>query len=475
MDEDGTNYSLSAVEGIIRLLDPLVKAGFIDAAPVLGNIYKRIDREKAISLYQWAAEAGDECAQCSLGNLYYEEYFDEQYDEYWHNEIDEPLEKAFHRHSLAANQGDSDAQRMLGEMYKDGLSVEDDLAEAFKWFKLAANQGDVYAQLYLGDAYQHNYQIYLGGERPPKILQFHLQQALKWYKLAAEQGLAEAQFKIVLMTSLGDEFVDSKTADYWLRAAAEQGYKPAITELRECISIDENLYDDPVKSVINNENIIDFPGTKSSDLTSSNPFDQFKRELTSELEGKWNKFKLELLEGLKDKSMHLKSEHPDPPLENLILNGEGPTLEFKETFSLDTKTNKKKSDEIRYAALREICGFLNTRDGTLIIGVSDSMEIVGIQKDGYDGNFDKYSLLITEMIANSLGALAASLVKIDLEKVGKKPVCVIRCLKSPRPIYCTFKGKEEKVFVRYGSVTKSPPPSEWQRWQEEKFTTVAKL
>lgn len=74
LDEDGTNYSLSAVEGIIRLLDPLVKAGFIDVAPVLGNIYKRIDREKAISLYQWAAEAGDECAQCLLGNLYYEEY-----------------------------------------------------------------------------------------------------------------------------------------------------------------------------------------------------------------------------------------------------------------------------------------------------------------------------------------------------------------------------------------------------------------
>jgi hypothetical protein len=105
--------------------------------------------------------------------------------------------------------------------------------------------------------------------------------------------LAEAQFNISLMTSLGDEFVDSETSDYWLRAAADQGYKPAITELRECISIDENLYDDPVKSVINNENIIDFPGTKSSDLTSSNPFDQFKRELTSELEGKWNKFKLE--------------------------------------------------------------------------------------------------------------------------------------------------------------------------------------
>ena len=130
LDEDGTNFSLSAVEGIIRLLDPLVKASFIDAAPVLGNIYKSIDREKAISLYQWAAEAGDEYAQYLLGNLYYEEYFDEQYDEYWDDEIDEPLEKAFHWYSLAANQGDSDAQRMLGEMYKDGLSVEDDLAEA---------------------------------------------------------------------------------------------------------------------------------------------------------------------------------------------------------------------------------------------------------------------------------------------------------------------------------------------------------
>jgi predicted HTH transcriptional regulator len=144
--------------------------------------------------------------------------------------------------------------------------------------------------------------------------------------------------------------------------------------------------------------------------------------------------------------MHPKSEHPDPPLENLILNGEGPNLEFKETFSLDTKTNKKKSDEIRYAALREICGFLNTRDETLIIGVSDSMEIVGIQKDGYDGNFDKYSLVITEIIANSLGALAASLVKIDLEMVEKNQFASFVAQKVQDQSIVHLKEKKKKFL-----------------------------
>jgi hypothetical protein len=73
-------------------------------------------------------------------------------------------------------------------------------------------------------------------------------------------------------------------------------------------------------------------------------------------------------------------------------------VEFKETFSVNTTTEKKKDDAVRYAAPREITDFLNTNDGVLLIGIRDKKNrsddlsaVSGISVDGYAGNDDKYS------------------------------------------------------------------------------------
>ncbi len=49
-----------------------------------------------------------------------------------------------------ADQGDTNAQFMLGLMYVEGRGVPQDHAEALKWYCLAAAQGDAVAQLNLG-------------------------------------------------------------------------------------------------------------------------------------------------------------------------------------------------------------------------------------------------------------------------------------------------------------------------------------
>jgi len=49
-------------------------------------------------------------------------------------------------YKLAAKQGNSGAQRNLGNMYQEGNGVNLDYKEAAKWYKLAANQGDSEAQ-----------------------------------------------------------------------------------------------------------------------------------------------------------------------------------------------------------------------------------------------------------------------------------------------------------------------------------------
>ena len=51
-------------------------------------------------------------------------------------------------------------------------------------------------------------------------------------------------------------------------------------------------------------------------------------------------------------------------ISNLIAQGEGATLEFKRSLSKELG--------------REVCAFANARGGTILIGVSDTGEIVGV-------------------------------------------------------------------------------------------------
>ena len=136
---------------------------------------------------------------------------------------------------------------------------------------------------------------------------------------------------------------------------------------------------------------------------------------------------------------------------------------------MNTNTGKKEDHAIRYSSLKEICGFLNTGDGTLIIGVTDRMEILGIERDGLNKNKDKYSRLIMDLIRASMGDVAAGNVFIKFEELEDKVVCIIECKKGASPTYLTFKNNKEDFFYRVGSSTVSPPPSELYRILNERF------
>ena len=76
-----------------------------------------------------------------------------------------------------AEQGDDDAQFMLGWMYRKGLGVPQDDKTAVKWWKLAAEQGDVGAQHNLGVMY------YKGQGIPQDYVYAHM-----WFDIAATSG-----------------------------------------------------------------------------------------------------------------------------------------------------------------------------------------------------------------------------------------------------------------------------------------------
>ncbi len=104
-----------------------------------------------------------------------------------------------------AEQGNAEAQALLGLMYNLGRGVPLDVDQAMKWFKAAADQGNAEGQCRLGSLY----------------LKTDTAEGLRLLKLSAEQGFADAYLMLGLAyMNLKDAPLDLVQADMWLQLAA---------------------------------------------------------------------------------------------------------------------------------------------------------------------------------------------------------------------------------------------------------------
>ena len=100
--------------------------------------------------------------------------------------------EAFRLTRQAADQGDAEAQHILGRMYYSGDGIAQDLAEAVRWCRKAAEQGHAEAQCQLGSMYDLGYGV-----------RWDEAEAVRWFLLAAEQGVAQAQYRLWSMYASG--------------------------------------------------------------------------------------------------------------------------------------------------------------------------------------------------------------------------------------------------------------------------------
>lgn len=117
-----------------------------------------------------------------------------------------------------AEQGNPDAQLLLGKMYLNGQGVPKDPDQANKWFRLAAVQGNPESQFFLGAWYLLPHR--------------DIREGLKWMRLSAEQGNQDAQL-LLGKAYLGGELPrEPAQADMWLRLAAKGNLDFYQNELR---------------------------------------------------------------------------------------------------------------------------------------------------------------------------------------------------------------------------------------------------
>lgn len=151
--------------------------------------------------------------------------------------------------------------------------------------------------------------------------------------------------------------------------------------------------------------------------------------------------------------------HRRPParLESLIEGGETASVEFKSTGRVDLRTGAK-GRHIEWAITRTVAGMLNAWGGTLLVGVSDGGQSIGIEKDYpfvNSRNRDGWEQWLTTLLAGGLGTATAALVSVAFGDKEGRTIALIDVPAGDKPTFATNpKGpKEQFFFARVGVAT----------------------
>ena len=163
-------------------------------------------------------------------------------------------------------------------------------------------------------------------------------------------------------------------------------------------------------------------------------------------------------------------------IKEMIAQGETHEVEFKTTMRFDLreqKTNKKLEEVI----LKTIAAFSNGQGGTLIMGVTDDMEIVGLENDYNtlkDGTKDGFELHLRNLVNSAYGIEFASnnlIVKFPL--IDEAEICVVDIKPGLKPLYTKVTDKNgqksDKFYVRSGNSSPELPITEVASYINSRF------
>lgn len=165
-------------------------------------------------------------------------------------------------------------------------------------------------------------------------------------------------------------------------------------------------------------------------------------------------------------------------LEQQIAEGESDGLEFKATLRWDLveQTVNKKLEEV---VLKTVAAFANSQGGTLLVGVDDDGEIVGLEHDyaalgGVDR--DKFELHLRNLLNQEFGTgFVATAVRVSFPEIAGQEICRVVVLPASDPVIVKAKSKDgvitEKFYVRSGNSSQEIPVSELKAYWSKRFAS----
>jgi hypothetical protein len=176
-----------------------------------------------------------------------------------------------------------------------------------------------------------------------------------------------------------------------------------------------------------------------------------------------------LVKGFTDKNPALfkNKEELEKEILETIKKPEAENLEFKSTLRTNIYTNEI-DRKIEHAALKTITAFLNSKGGSLFLGVTDDKKVLGIEEDKFQ-NTDKFLLHLTNIIKEKIGKPFAHLVDFGEIKIGNRTIIEVICKKSNKPVFLKINPQQEEFYIRVGPSSQKIEGSDLVEYITKKF------
>lgn len=163
-------------------------------------------------------------------------------------------------------------------------------------------------------------------------------------------------------------------------------------------------------------------------------------------------------------------------IEDLIEEGESDELEFKSTLRWDLRAGAV-SKKLEDAIVKTIAAFANAQGGTLVIGVADDGQIVGLSHDYQsltEPGTDYFEVHLRNLLGQELNTpLVASKVAVKFHQIDGNDVCQIDVAAAKEPTIVVARDKNgvpvEKFYVRSGNTSQEILMSEMSAYVKERF------
>jgi CBS domain-containing protein len=135
-----------------------------------------------------------------------------------------------------------------------------------------------------------------------------------------------------------------------------------------------------------------------------------------------------------------------------LKSDEGQHLEFKSTLRYDL-VKRCVNPELEQVIMKTISAFMNADGGDLIIGVSDTRQVIGLSLDYQtlriptrDGFENKLICLVSTKVGDSF----LRFIRLSFPMISGHEICRVQVLPSSEPVFIKD-GSQEQFYVRTGN------------------------
>jgi len=162
-----------------------------------------------------------------------------------------------------------------------------------------------------------------------------------------------------------------------------------------------------------------------------------------------------------------ESPDEDASVEEIAQMDESVALEFKSTMRWDVH-REQVNKGLEKVIAKTVAGFMNAEGGTLLIGVADDGEIMGLDADLNTlgrGDLDSFQQKLIQVLENHVGSEFLQHVDMGFESIEGRHVCRVEVDQSPQPVYLKS-SQDREFYVRTGNTTRPLNMEEAHRYIE---------